>query len=95
VPEPILSGPQFLGALFVLAWLLIAVALLVDKRWPLAFLDDEVVADDRLLDYLGSALPDLADPDDELTRLLVGCRREIEALSMPDLPLVTITKEQA
>lgn len=77
--EPTLSGLQILGALFVLAWLLIAVALLIDKRWPIGILSDAEVADDRLLDDLGSATPELVvDQDDDLNRMLLGWRDSLE-----------------
>lgn len=78
--EPTLSGLQILGALFVLAWLLIAVALLIDKRWPIGILGDAELADDRLLDDLGSATPELVvDQDDDLNQLLLDWRTSIDA----------------
>lgn len=81
-----LSGLQILAALFLVAWLLIAVALLVDKRWPLGVLDDAVLADDRLLDDLGSAIPGVVEPiHDDLSGLFLSWRQGIEQRPMPDM----------
>lgn len=85
-----LSGLQVLGAVFVVAWLLIAVALLLDKRWPLVLLDDSPeMESDRLLDDLGSATPGVLTPlDDDLSERLLGWRDRIEAPPMPDIEAV-------